>query len=493
MTLSETRKLGIEFERRVQTMIPEKEYLDKLDTETIYAYLNSYQDKYIHDIYRNLDQIKSGSKMSAHVEAVLQEMLRTQTIDVNVAKNYTGDITDSTGLVIVENGRSVTYPLDPSFYMYVRSVSNVTSTYSFKSAEPSNGKQRPIRVLPNELVSQSDIWRLLETPHNSLRILRYPAASIGAYEDFDSALIGNDALDTSGESKLTNDFSKADISLSDDAVKVYSYNFEYDTVDPIWYDSHTGEIHFTVEQQLLPADFYTNNDQYFAVVNESRTNLSESDIEQLNDTYSFEELRKNSSDNTYSLSIYTDDKFNNANNQVVITIYKKYSTMRIGTQFFTSEPDSEADHIYIYVNNTPMKGEYVASGNQNQYAIRIDQQDNMAKQLFVYTSQLTKIKIIEGAAKVNLPTLNVIYDQYTTPVGIKIVYYAQPQRFDLMTSTRCELPMDAFDDLVTGAVDLYIQYVAGAEANKRRIEQARQQAAKQQSQQSNKNSNDDEE
>jgi hypothetical protein len=184
MTLSETRKLGIEFERRVQTMIPEKEYLDKLDTETIYAYLNSYQDKYIHDIYRNLDNIKSGSKMSAHVESVLQEMLRTQTIDINDAKNYTGDITDVNGIVIVENGRSVTYPLDPSFYMYVRSVSNVVSTYSFKSTEPESGKQRPIRVLPNELVSQSDVWRLLETPHNSLRILRYPAASIGAYEVF---------------------------------------------------------------------------------------------------------------------------------------------------------------------------------------------------------------------------------------------------------------------------------------------------------------------
>jgi hypothetical protein len=71
MTPEQTRQLGIEFERRVQTMIPEKEYLDKLDTDTIYAYLNSYQDKYIHDIYRNLDQIKSGSKLSAHVEAVL--------------------------------------------------------------------------------------------------------------------------------------------------------------------------------------------------------------------------------------------------------------------------------------------------------------------------------------------------------------------------------------------------------------------------------------
>lgn len=492
MTLSETRKLGIEFERRVQTMIPEKEYLDKLDTETIYAYLNSYQDKYIHDIYRNLDQIKSGSKMSAHVEAVLQEMLRTKTIDVNIAKNYTGDITDSNGLVIVENGRSVTYPLDPSFYMYVRSVSNVTSTYSFKSTESQNGKQRPIRVLPNELVSQSDIWRLLETPHNSLRILRYPAASIGAYEDFDSTLVGSDNAEVTGESKFTEDFDKTDVSFTEDAVKVYSYIFEYDTTDSIWYDSRSGEIHFSLEQQLLPADFYTNNQDYFVVINETRNYLSESDISQLNDYYEFEELQKYSSDNTYSLSISTGNKFEDSNNQIRLAIYKRYNTIRIGTQYFTSAPDSNEDHIYIYVNNTPFKGEYVASGNQNQYAIRINQVENMSKPLTITTNSLNKINIVYGATKVNLPTLNVIYDQYTTPVGIKIVYYAQPQRFDLMTSTRCELPMDAFDDLVTGAVDLYVQYVAGAEANKRRIEQARQQAAKQQAQQEKQNSNDEE-
>lgn len=286
MTLSETRKLGIEFERRVQTMIPEKEYLDKLDTETIYAYLNSYQDKYIHDIYRNLDQIKSGSKMSAHVESVLQEMLKTETISITDAKDYTGDISDSNGVVIIENGRSVTYPLDPSFYMYVRSVSNVQSTYSFKSGEVQNNDQRPIRILPNELVSQSDVWRLLETPHNSLRILRYPAATIGAYEDF----------------KITKD-----------------------------------------------------------------------GVEQI----------------------------------------------------------------------------------------------------------------------VSRPTLNVIYDQYTTPVGIKVMYYAQPQRFDIMTSTRCELPMDAFDDLVTGAVDLYVQYVAGAEANKRRIQEAQNRQAKENNKRHNNNEDED--
>jgi hypothetical protein len=71
MTLEETRNLGIEFERRVQTMMPDTEIAEKLDTETIYSYLNQYQDKYIHDIYRNLDNIQSGTKLSAHIESVL--------------------------------------------------------------------------------------------------------------------------------------------------------------------------------------------------------------------------------------------------------------------------------------------------------------------------------------------------------------------------------------------------------------------------------------
>ena len=57
MTIQETRQMGIEFERRVQTMIPQKEIAEKLDTQTIFSFLNQYQDKYIHDIYRNLDII----------------------------------------------------------------------------------------------------------------------------------------------------------------------------------------------------------------------------------------------------------------------------------------------------------------------------------------------------------------------------------------------------------------------------------------------------
>lgn len=274
MTLEETRQLGIEFERRVQTMIPEKE-LDKLDTETIFSYLNQYQDKYIHEIYRTLDQIPSGSHISAHVESVLQAMLRREELSVNNAEiNEMSSIQDPVGVTISDTGRSVTYPLSRQFYMYVRSVSKVSSSFSFKGSNIGNNTS--IRVIPNQLVSQSDVWKLIETPHNSLRIMRYPAAVLNKYSDLGK------------------------------------------------------------------------------------------------------------------------------------------------------------------------------------------------------------------------PTLTVIYDQYTTPEGISVLYYAEPAHFDLMTSTPCELPMDAFEDLVSGAVDLYVQYVAGAEANKRRQEEAlrqQQQQAERQNNRRNDNNN----
>jgi hypothetical protein len=226
-------------------------------------------------------------------------MLKTYTIKVTAdgVQNNTV-VSDPNGLEIIDTARSITYPLPEDFYLYVRSVSNVSSTFSFKATLVNNedyiqvaelptgaaidtsktyihdgkkkkyinsawveqGDYKPsaIRVIPNMLSSQSDVWKLIETPHDSLRILRYPAAVLN---------------------------------------------------------------------------------------------------------------------------------------------------------------------------------KYTAGGK---------------------------------------PTLSVIYDRYTVVNGIKVVYYKEPKHFDLMTSTACELPIDAFDDLVSGAVDLYVQYAAGAEARKRQMQQEQQ-------------------
>ena len=250
MTLNETRQLGIEFERRIQTMIPEKEF-DKLDTETIYSFLNQYQDRYIHDIYRNLDNIQSGTKLSSHVESVLQTLLKTS--ELTAAGNSNP----------IDTPLSIVCELPPDFDMYVRSTSIVSDTYNFKA--PNNTNQG-LKIIPNQFVSQNDAWKLFETPNNTLRILRQPAVIL------------------------------------------------------------------------------------------SKNNIGKC-------------------------------------------------------------------------------------------------------------------------------TLTVIHDRYTNIQKVGLTYYAKPTYFDIMTSTECELPIDVFDDIVSGAIDLYIQYVAGAEANKKKQQE---QLRKQQNEQNKK-------
>ena len=250
MTLNETRQLGIEFERRIQTMIPEKEF-DKLDTETIYSFLNQYQDRYIRDIYRNLDNIQSGTKLSSHVESVLQTLLKTS------------ELTAAGNSNLIDTPLSIVCELPSDFDMYVRSTSIVSNTYNFKA--PNNTNQG-LKIIPNQFVSQNDAWKLFETPNNTLRILRQPAVIL------------------------------------------------------------------------------------------SKNNIGKC-------------------------------------------------------------------------------------------------------------------------------TLTVIHDRYTDIQKVGLTYYAKPTYFDIMTSTECELPIDVFDDIVSGAIDLYIQYVAGAEANKKKQQE---QLRKQQNEQNKK-------
>ena len=68
-------------------------------------------------------------------------------------------------------------------------------------------------------------------------------------------------------------------------------------------------------------------------------------------------------------------------------------------------------------------------------------------------------------------TLRVMYDRYTIPEQCQISYYKIPRYMNLFENQSCELPIEAFDNLVSGAVDLYVSYVAGEEARKRQMQE----------------------
>ena len=155
MTLDETRQLGIEFERRVQTMIPEAEYALKLDTETIYSYLNQYQDKFIHDIYKAMDNIPTPSKPSAYVESIIRGLLTE--LDVE-------NIAGTNGMFSIN--------LPEQFGLYVESSTTVDSSYKKHSSSSGEG------VVPNVLISKTQGSALLQRPQDNMRIMRQPVAYI---------------------------------------------------------------------------------------------------------------------------------------------------------------------------------------------------------------------------------------------------------------------------------------------------------------------------
>ena len=160
MTLEQTRQLGIEFERRVQTMIPETEFANKLDTETIYSYLNQYQDKLIHDLYRSVDQVPKSNNQT-YIETLLNSMLTT------CKKSYK-DIQYNSKYPTI-----CSIQLPDNFGLYVNSRSYVKSSYKYK-----NDIEDGAGILSNTLIPINELSKVFPKPQDDMKILRSPVAWI---------------------------------------------------------------------------------------------------------------------------------------------------------------------------------------------------------------------------------------------------------------------------------------------------------------------------
>lgn len=157
MTQQETRKLGIEFERRLQIMYPNSKYVEKLNSDTIYSILNEYQIKYIKQLYLAQRQQHLGEIGAENVDNVLRALT------VNINFNTVND----------------TFTLPNDFWLYLRSTSNATTHYKPGVWKPTEngavytGAEQNV-LLSNELIEDKDVNSVINKYHNYAGVIRNP-------------------------------------------------------------------------------------------------------------------------------------------------------------------------------------------------------------------------------------------------------------------------------------------------------------------------------
>ena len=59
--------------------------------------------------------------------------------------------------------------------------------------------------------------------------------------------------------------------------------------------------------------------------------------------------------------------------------------------------------------------------------------------------------------------LKVIHDSYTTINSVDLTYLRMPGDFSVLTGVPCELPYTCFEELVSGATDLYVRHLTATQ------------------------------
>ena len=161
MTAEQTRQLGIEFERRIQQMYPAFVSEQKLDTDTIYSFLNQFQNRYIRTLYLADAQHGTANEYAVYVSDILKSLIKRTTISVMANTNSTDDITWKASL-----------PTD--YFFYVRSNSIESKNYKTNVTTSVHA--------PNKIIKQKEVANVISSFYNTGAILINPCIVLDNYD-----------------------------------------------------------------------------------------------------------------------------------------------------------------------------------------------------------------------------------------------------------------------------------------------------------------------
>lgn len=155
------RDMQVAFENRIQQIRPDLELTNKLSSDVIFEFLNAATLRFCRESYVLEDSTETGSRAFRKVNDALKGL--------STRVKITADKPDDDGTTLTTY--MVRVQLPPNYMYYIRSTSEVTSTYKWKTAPEKpygdeDSHDRKLLVTPNKVIKEDEIDRILTTYYN---------------------------------------------------------------------------------------------------------------------------------------------------------------------------------------------------------------------------------------------------------------------------------------------------------------------------------------